>query len=194
MILNPEYFVNLPFIFLNNMIQLHDKKFEVFITHDEIQFALQNMTKQIEDDHCDDVPVFVGVLNGAFMVVSDVIKNYNSPCEVSFVKMASYEGTASTNEVKQLIGINQNLEGRTVVILEDIVDTGNTVEELKKMFKAQKVKHCKIATLFFKPEAYTKDIKIDYVGIRIPNKFIVGFGLDYDGLGRNLKDVYQLSE
>lgn len=194
MILNPEYFVNLPFIFLNNMIQLHDNKFEVFITHEEIQFAIKNMTKQIEDDHCDEVPVFVGVLNGAFMVVSDVIKNYDSPCEVSFVKMASYEGTATTNEVKQLIGINQNLEGRTVVILEDIVDTGNTVEELKKMFKAQKVKHCKIATLFFKPEAYTKDIKIDYVGIRIPNKFIVGFGLDYDGLGRNLKDVYQLSE
>lgn len=194
MILNPEYFVNLPFIFLNNMIQLHDKKFEVFITHEEIQFAIKNMTKQIEDDHCDEVPVFVGVLNGAFMVVSDVIKNYDSPCEVSFVKMASYEGTATTNEVKQLIGINQNLEGRTVVILEDIVDTGNTVEELKNLFKAQKVKHCKIATLFFKPEAYTKDIKIDYVGIRIPNKFIVGFGLDYDGLGRNLKDVYQLSE
>lgn len=194
MILNPEYFVNLPFIFLNNMIQLHDKKFEVFITHEEIQFAIKNMTKQIEDDHCDEVPVFVGVLNGAFMVVSDVIKNYDSPCEVSFVKMASYEGTTTTNEVKQLIGINQNLEGRTVVILEDIVDTGNTVEELKNLFKAQKVKHCKIATLFFKPEAYTKDIKIDYVGIRIPNKFIVGFGLDYDGLGRNLKDVYQLSE
>lgn len=194
MILNPEYFVNLPFIFLNNMIQLHDKKFEVFITHEEIQFAIKNMTKQIEDDHCDDVPVFVGVLNGAFMVVSDVIKNYDSPCEVSFVKMASYEGTTTTNEVKQLIGINQNLEGRTVVILEDIVDTGNTVEELKNLFKNQKVKHCKIATLFFKPEAYTKDIKIDYVGIRIPNKFIVGFGLDYDGLGRNLKDVYQLSE
>ena len=181
-------------IFLNNMMQLHDKKFEVFITHDDIQFALQNMTKQIEDDHCDDVPVFVGVLNGAFMVVSDVIKNYNSPCEVSFVKMASYEGTATTNEVKKLIGINQNLEGRTVVVLEDIVDTGNTVEELKNLFKALKVKHCKIATLFFKPEAYTKDIKIDYIGIRIPNKFIVGFGLDYDGLGRNLKDVYQLSE
>jgi len=184
----------LSLIFLNNMIQLHDKKFEVFITHDEIQFAIANMTKQIEDDHCDDVPVFVGVLNGAFMVVSDVIKNYNSPCEVSFVKMASYEGTATTNEVKKLIGINQNLEGRTVVVLEDIVDTGNTVEELKNLFKALKVKHCKIATLFFKPEAYIKDIKIDYIGIRIPNKFIVGFGLDYDGLGRNLKDVYQLSE
>lgn len=176
------------------MIQLHDKKFEVFITHEEIQFAIQNMTKQIEDDHCDEVPLFVGVLNGAFMVVADIMKNYQSPCEISFVKMASYEGTQTTEQVNELIGLNQNVEGRTVVILEDIVDTGHTVEALKNIFKSKNVKHCKIATLFFKPDAYKKDIKIDYVGIRIPNKFIVGYGLDYDGLGRNLKDVYQLSE
>jgi hypoxanthine phosphoribosyltransferase len=108
--------------------------------------------------------------------------------------MASYEGTQSTNSVKQLIGINQNLEGKTVVIVEDIVDTGNTIEELKAIFKEQKVKHFKIATLFLKPDAYKKDIKIDYVGIRIPDKFIVGYGLDYDGLGRNLRDIYQLAE
>jgi adenylate kinase len=112
---------------------------------------------------------------------------------VSFIKLASYEGTQSTNHVKQLIGLNQDLKGRSVIVVEDIVDTGNTVEELKELFKAQQVKHFKIATLFFKPEAYTKEIKLDYVGIRIPNKFIVGFGLDYDGLGRNLKQVYQLS-
>jgi len=93
-----------------------------------------------------------------------------------------------------LIGLNQNLEGRTVVIVEDIIDTGNTIEELKAIFKDQNVKHLKIATLFLKPDAYKKDIKIDYVGIRIPNKFIVGYGLDYDGLGRNLPDVYQLAE
>lgn len=176
------------------MIQLHDKKFEVFITAQEIDFAIKNMTKQIEDDHCDEIPVFVGVLNGAFRVVADVLKNYNAPCEVSFVKMASYEGTSTTHDVKELIGINQDLKGRTVVLIEDIVDTGNTVEVLKKMFQAHEVKHCKIAVLFFKPDAYAKDIKIDYVGIRIPNKFIVGYGLDYDGLGRNLNDVYQLSE
>ena len=115
-------------------------------------------------------------------------------CEVSFVKMASYEGTESTNEVKQLIGLNQSLENRTVVIVEDIVDTGNTIEELKNILKGKNVKHLKIATLFFKPEAYKKDIKIDYIGIRIPNKFIVGYGLDYDGLGRNLPDVYQLAQ
>ena len=176
------------------MIQLHDKKFEVFIAAEEIDFAIENMAKQIEDDFSDDIPVFIGVLNGSFMVTADLLKKYNGLCEVSFVKMASYEGMATTTEVKQLIGLNQNLEGRSVIIVEDIVDTGNTIEELKAILKEHKVKHFKIATLFLKPEAYKKDIKLDYVGIRIPNKFIVGFGLDYDGLGRNLKDVYQLSE
>jgi hypoxanthine phosphoribosyltransferase len=176
------------------LIQLHDKKFEVFISRDEINFAIENMAKQVEDDFCDDVPVFIGVLNGSFMVMADFLKKYNSPCEVSFVKMASYEGTQTTNEVKQLIGINQSLEGRSVIIVEDIVDTGNTIEELKTIFKNHNVKHLKIATLFLKPDVYKKEIKLDYVGIRIPNKFIVGYGLDYDGLGRNLQDVYQLSE
>ena len=176
------------------MIQLHDKKFEVFIAAEEIDFAITNMAKQIEDDFSDETPVLIGVLNGSFMVTADLLKKYNGLCEVSFVKMASYEGMATTTEVKQLIGLNQNLEGRSVIIVEDIVDTGNTIEELKAILKEHKVKHFKIATLFLKPEAYKKDIKLDYVGIRIPNKFIVGFGLDYDGLGRNLKDVYQLSE
>ncbi len=174
------------------MIHLHDKTFEPFISAEEIDFAIANMAKQMDDDFFDEVPVFVGILNGSFMVMSDLMKHYRGMCEVSFVKMASYEGMQTTNEVKQLIGINQNLEGRTVVVVEDIVDTGNTIEELKAIFKEQKVKHLKIATLFFKPDAYKKDIKIDYVGIRIPNKFIVGFGLDYDGLGRNLSEIYQL--
>ena len=174
------------------MIHLHDKTFEPFISAEEIDFAIANMAKQMDDDFFDEVPVFVGILNGSFMVMSDLMKHYRGMCEVSFVKMASYEGMQTTNEVKQLIGINQNLEGRTVVVVEDIVDTGNTIEELKAIFKEQKVKHLKIATLFFKPDAYKKDIKIDYIGIRIPNKFIVGFGLDYDGLGRNLSEIYQL--
>lgn len=175
------------------MIRLHDKTFEPFISSDEIQFAIENMAKQMDDDFFEEVPVFVGVLNGAFMVVADLMKYYRGMCEVSFVKMSSYEGTQSTHEVKQLIGVNQNLEGRTVVVVEDIVDTGNTIEVLKALLKAQNVKHLKFATLFFKPDAYKKDIKIDYIGIRIPNKFIVGYGLDYDGLGRNLPDVYQLA-
>ena len=176
------------------MIQLHDKQFVPFISAKEIEFAIAKMVAQIEDDFADETPVFVGGLNGAFMVVSDFMKLYKKPCEVSFIKMASYEGTSSTEEVKQLIGLNQDLTGRTVVVIEDIVDTGNTVVELKALFKKQNVKHFKIATLFFKPEAYTKDVKIDYVGIRIPNKFIVGYGLDYNGLGRNLPEVYKLKE
>jgi len=176
------------------MIQLHDKQFVPFISAAEIDFAIASMAAQVEADFADDVPVFVGVLNGAFMVVSDFMKHYSKPCEVSFIKMASYEGTASTDTVKQLIGLNQDLSGRTVIVIEDIVDTGNTLEEMKHLFKQQNVKHFKIATLFLKPEAYKKDIKVDYVGIRIPNKFIVGFGLDYDGLGRNLPEVYQLAD
>ncbi len=176
------------------MIHLHDKTFEAFISSEEIDFAIKNMAKQMDDDFFNEIPVFVGVLNGAFMVMADLMKQYRGMCEVSFVKMASYEGTQSTNKVKQLIGLNQDLEGRTVVIVEDIVDTGNTIEVLKSILKDKKVKHLKIATLFLKPDAFKKDIKLDYVGIRIPNKFIVGYGLDYDGLGRNLPDVYQLAE
>ncbi|MFY7742369.1 MAG: hypoxanthine phosphoribosyltransferase [Flavobacterium sp.] len=176
------------------MIHLHDKTFVPFISSEELNFAIKNLAKQMDDDFFDEVPVFVGVLNGAFMVLSDLLKEYRGMCEVSFVKLSSYEGTQTTNQVKQLIGLNENLEGRTVVIVEDIIDTGNTIEELKAIFKGKNVKHLKIATLFLKPDAYKKDIKIDYVGIRIPNKFIVGYGLDYDGLGRNLPDVYQLAE
>ncbi len=176
------------------MIQLHDKQFVPFISAKEIDFAIAKMVAQIEGDFGDEIPVFIGVLNGSFMVVSDFMKLYKKPCEVSFIKMASYEGTTSTNEVKQLIGLNQDLTGRTVIIIEDIIDTGNTLVKLKELFEKQNVKHFKIATLFFKPEAYTKDMKIDYIGIRIPNKFIVGFGLDYDGLGRNLPEVYKLKE
>mgnify|MGYP000084212390 CR=1 FL=1 len=176
------------------MIQLHDKQFVPFISAKEIDFAIAKMVALIEDDFADETPVFIGVLNGSFMVVSDFMKKYKKPCELSFIKMASYEGTSTTNDVKQLIGLNQDLSGRTVVVIEDIVDTGNTLVELKELFKKQNVKHFKIATLFFKPEAYKKEVKIDYIGIRIPNKFIVGYGLDYDGLGRNLPEVYQLKD
>ena len=176
------------------VIQIHDKEFVPFISSEEIDFAVAAMAKQVEADFADEVPIFIGVLNGAFMVVSDFMKHYSQPCEVSFVKMSSYQGTATTNDVKQLIGLSQDLTGRSVIIIEDIVDTGNTVLELKNIFKAKGVKSFKIATLFFKPDAYTQDVKLDYVGIRIPNKFIVGYGLDYDGLGRNLSEVYQLKE
>lgn len=174
------------------MIQLHDKHFVPFISAAEIDKQIARMAAEVMEDMKDETPVFIGVLNGAFMVVSDFMKHYKKPCEISFVKLSSYEGTSSTHQVKQLLGINQDLEGRSVIIIEDIVDTGATIVELKKMFEDKKVKDFRIATLFFKPEAYTKNIKLDYVGFEIPNKFIVGYGLDYEGLGRNLPEIYQL--
>lgn len=176
------------------MIQLHDKNFVPFITVADIDAVITRMAKQAEEDLKGEIPVFIGVLNGSFMVVSDFVKKYSHPCEVSFVKLSSYEGTSSTNAVKQLIGLNKSLEGRSVVVIEDIVDTGNTVAELKKIFEGHNLKQLKIATLFFKPEAYKQDIALDYIGFEIPDKFIVGYGLDYDELGRNLPEVYQLHE
>lgn len=176
------------------MIQLHDKHFVPFITAAQIDAAIAKMARQAEEDLKGEIPVFIGVLNGSFMVVSDFVKKYSHNCEVSFVKLSSYEGMATTSNVKQLIGLNKSLEGRSVVVIEDIVDTGNTVAELKKIFEGHNLKQLKIATLFFKPDAYKQDIKLDYIGFEIPDKFIVGYGLDYDELGRNLPEVYQLHE
>jgi hypoxanthine phosphoribosyltransferase len=176
------------------VIKVLDKHFEIFIDEAEIQAEIKALANQLNNDYAGKEVLFIAVLNGAFMVVSDLLKRYSSPCEVSFIKMASYEGTSSTEEVKQLLGLNQDLTGRSVIVIEDIVDTGNTLVALKALFEKEKVKEFKIATLFFKPEAYKQDLPIDYVGIRIPNKFIVGYGLDYDGLGRNLPEVYQLKD
>ncbi len=174
------------------MIKLHDLYFKPFISEKEIDVAIQRMVDEVVHDIKDEIPVFVGVLNGSFMFVSDFVKKYPKPCEVTFIKLASYEGVKSTEDIQRLIGLTQDLTGRTVVILEDIIDSGNTLEEIHRIFKNEKVKELKIATLFHKPEAYKKDFKLHYVGIDIPKKFIVGFGLDYDGLGRNLPEVYQL--
>lgn len=176
------------------MIKLHDKYFKPFITAKQIDEALQRLANEIAEDVGDEIPVFVGILNGSFMVVSDFAKKYPKPCEVTFIKLASYEGVKSSEDIQRLIGLTQDLTGRTVIILEDIIDTGNTLHEVHRIFKNEKVKSLKIATLFYKPEAYKKDFKLHYVGIEIPNKFIVGYGLDYNGLGRNLSEVYQIKE
>ncbi|NRD24745.1 adenylate kinase [Winogradskyella litoriviva] len=174
------------------MIKLHDLYFKPFISEQEINAAVQKMVDGIATDLGDEVPVFIGILNGSFMLVSDFVKKYPKPCEVTFIKLASYEGVKSTEDIQRLIGLTQDLTGRTVVILEDIIDSGNTLEEVHRIFKNENVKQLIIATLFYKPEAYDKDFKLHYVGMEIPNKFIVGYGLDYDGLGRDLPDVYQL--
>ncbi len=177
---------------MDSMIKLHDLQFVPFIAENEIQTAIDSVADRLNKDLSDKNPLFIGVLNGAFMFVSEVVKRFKFDCEVSFIKLASYQGTETTNQVNKLIGLDRDISGRTVVVLEDIVDTGNTITALSEVFKDQGCEDVKIATLFFKPEAYTKKIKIDYFGIEIPNKFIVGYGLDYNGLGRNLTDVYQL--
>ena len=174
------------------MIKLHDKYFKPFISAEEIDVAVQKMVLDIANELQDEVPVFIGVLNGSFMFVSDFVKAYPKPCEITFIKLASYEGVKSTEDIQRLIGLTQNLTGRTVVILEDIIDSGNTLEEVHRIFDNEGVKKMIIATLFHKPDAYKKDFKMHYVGIEIPNKFIVGYGLDYDGLGRDLPEVYQI--
>jgi len=177
-----------------SIIKLYDKYFKTYIQQEDIDKAVFELVKKVESDLAGEKPLFIGILNGCFMFVADFVRKYNGDCEVSFVKLASYEGTASTGDIKQLVGVNADLEGRTVVILEDIIDTGNTLQEIYKIFKDKNVKQLKIATLFFKPDVFKKDLKIDYIGIRIPDKFIVGYGLDYDGIGRNLADIYQLTE
>ncbi|MBT8273532.1 MAG: adenylate kinase [Bacteroidia bacterium] len=174
------------------MIKLHDKYFKPFISAQQIDNAISRLTQEIATDVGDEIPVFVGILNGSFMFASDFVKKYPKPCEITFIKLASYEGLKSSDDIHRLIGLTQDLTDRTVVILEDIIDSGKTLYEVYRIFKNEKVKELKIATLFFKPEAYKKDYKLHYVGIEIPDKFIVGYGLDYDGLGRDIPEVYQI--
>ena len=173
-------------------IKLHDLHFQPFIKEEEIKGIIQSLVTQISRDCKGETPLFIGILNGSFMFVADFVKAYADACEVSFVKLASYQGTSSSEKVTQLVGLNEDLTGRTVVILEDIIDTGNTLQEIYRLFKDQNVKQLKIATLFFKPTVFKKELTIDYIGKSIPDKFIVGYGLDYNGLGRNYPAVYQL--
>ena len=174
------------------MVKLHDLYFKPFISAKELDGILTRLVQELSGDLGDEVPIFIGILNGSFMFVSDFVKKYPKPCEVTFIKLASYEGLKSTEDIQRLIGLTQDLTGRTVVILEDIIDTGNTLHEVHRIFKNEGVKQLLIATLFYKPEAYKKDFKLHYIGKEIPNKFIVGYGLDYDGLGRDLPEVYQI--
>jgi adenylate kinase len=176
------------------LIQLHDLKFTPFISEAEINAAIEKVAAEINEEFKGQNPFFLGVLNGAFLFAAEVIKRFEGDCEVNFVKLSSYQGTGSSGEVSSLMGLTDPLEGRNVVVIEDIVDTGNTLESIDRILRTEKVKRYKIATLFYKPKAYKKSLPIDYVGMEIPNDFIVGYGLDYNGLGRNLTQVYKLKE
>ena len=181
----------LPFAFME-LVTLHNKSFSPYISYDTIVASIRALAQRINDDYEGKQLLFVGVLNGSFRFVSELMQFIELPCEVSFIKMASYEGTESKGHVNQLIGFNEPVEGKHIIILEDIVDTGNTLVKIMGEMDKMKPSSVRIATLLYKPEAYTKNIPVDYVGLEIPNEFIVGFGLDYDGLGRNLNSIYKI--
>ena len=176
------------------IIKLHDLYFKEFISSDEISKIVKSLALRVKADlPKDEVPIFVGILNGCFLFAADFIRDFNGNCEVSFVKLASYQGTSSSENVKQLVGINEDLSGRTVIILEDIIDTGATLQEIYNIFRNRNIKQLKVVTLFFKPDVFRKELPINYVGKSIEDKFIVGYGLDYNNLGRNKRAIYQLT-
>jgi adenylate kinase len=172
------------------MVKLHDKQFEKFIGNDAINHAINGIAVKLNDELKDKRPVFLTVLNGAFLFSAEIIKRFNYECELSFIKVASYEGMQQ-GEITTVMGAEPSLKGRTVVVVEDIVDSGNTIEAIMQILDNEGAEIIKIATLCYKPSAYGKHYKLDYVGLEIDNTFIVGYGLDYKGLGRNLKDIYK---
>lgn len=176
------------------VVKIKDKTFERYISAEDIERAVNFIGDRMNADFAGKKPLLLSVLNGSFLFAADLMKTLTIDCEISFVKLASYEGTQTTGNVRTLIGFNEDIENRTVVILEDIVDTGNTLEHMITQLAQYKPLEVKVATLLFKPDAYKKDVKIDYIGFEVPNEFVVGYGLDYDGLGRNLRDIYKLKE
>jgi len=176
----------------SKIVQVHDKFFEPFIDEEAIQKEVSRVAHEMNRDLAAKDPIFLGILNGAFMFASDLYKQLDFPCQITFLKLASYSGTQSTGSVKQLIGINRDLKDRVVVVLEDIVDTGVTLETIIRQLSGYEPAEIRVATFLHKPEATVKEVKLDYVGMEIPNNFILGYGLDYDGYGRNFREIYQL--
>ena len=171
-------------------IQIKDKQFSLSIPEEDILKAVKEVGLAINRDLAGTNPLFICVLNGAFMFAGDLMKTINIPCEITFIKLSSYEGLYTSGTVKEIIGLNESVVGRNVVVVEDIVDTGITMERILSSLKANGANSIHVATFLQKPDALQKDIKVDYVAMKIPNDFIVGYGLDYDGFGRNLKDIY----
>lgn len=180
---------------MEDVVKLHDKRFRVMIPAAKIDEAVTAVAERINNDYKDkQTPLFVGVLNGSFMFMSDLIKKIEFNSELSFVKLASYEGICTTGDVKCLIGLNHTVEGRHLIIVEDIVDTGESIEHMIRELESLRPASIAVCTLFFKPGSYRKQIPIAYKAMEIGNEFIVGYGLDYNQLGRNLKDIYVVTE
>ncbi len=175
-------------------IQIKDKKFRPSITEAEILRQVKVVADRINHDFKDKNPLFLAVLNGAFVFAADLMREITIPCEISFVKLASYQGTTSTGTIREVIGINEDLTGRDIIIVEDIVDTGLTIKRMMESLGTRNPKSVHVCTLLLKPEKLQEDIDIEYVAFRIPNEFILGYGLDYDQQARNLRDIYTIVE
>ena len=176
------------------MIRIKDKSFEVSIPNEEIQQKVKALAEKINKDYAGKNPVFVCILNGAFVFMADLVRYLDFQPDVVFAKYSSYEGMNTTGKVKEVLGVSVDLEGKDVVLVEDIIDTGITMSHVLPIFQAKGVASVKIATMLMKPEKLKCNIKVDYCAMEIPNDFIVGYGLDYDGLGRNYKDIYTVVE
>ncbi len=173
-------------------IKVHDKEFELYIPQDQIERSIHKVADEINRDYAGKNPLFLVVLNGAFMFAAELFKNIEIECEISFVKLSSYAGTSTTNVVRELIGLDYSIHGRNIVMVEDIIDTGLTMKfTIEKMMKLE-ANEVKIATMLFKPNAFQFDYPIDYIGLEIPNDFIIGYGLDYNEHARNLPDIYRI--
>jgi len=175
-------------------VKLHDKTFDTYLSEKEIQEKVKEIAGQLNRDYQDKKPLFIAILNGSFMFAADLFRYLTIDAEICFIKLASYRGMKSSGNVITAIGLDVDLFGRDVVIIEDIVDTGKTLSEFLPKMDHQQPRSLKIAALLHKPEATRFPLRIDYVGFSIPNKFVVGYGLDYDGLGRNLKEIFQLAD
>ena len=183
-------------LFNMEKITLKDKTFKTAIPYEKISAAIDEVAEKINKDFmgCNDIPVLLCVLNGSIMFMGELMKRLRFDCQIISTKLTSYVGTSSTGRVKQAMGLTADITGRRVIVVEDIVDSGNTIVELKSILAEKGASESRICTLLLKPEAYKKDVRIDYVAMEIPNDFIVGFGLDYDELGRNYKDIYVLDK
>jgi hypoxanthine phosphoribosyltransferase len=177
-----------------NSIKIKDKSFRVSLSEAEIKNRIKALAAEISADMDGKNPLFLGVLNGAFIFAADLMREMTIPCEISFVKLASYQGTISTGIIREVIGINEDLSGRTVIILEDIVESGQTIKSMMESLGTRNPASIHICTLFFKPDKLLEPLELDYVAFRIPDDFILGYGLDYDQAGRGLKDIYTIVE
>ena len=175
-------------------VRILDKEFKLFITEKQIQEAVKEMARRMNKELKGKKVIFIGILNGCFMFAADLVKHLDLDCTITFLKLASYQGSSSTGKVKRLIGLNEDVKDQTVVVIEDIVDTGITLDFIQKQLRGYEPAEIKLATLLYKPEACREDVTLDYVGIEIPDDFVVGYGLDYNGHGRNLRQIYTVIE